>query len=73
MTLPGGGLSQSGGTTTAGGNLGFLYNFRFEDKRSVSVLSVGATVGLRYQADTVGSRTFPATGGFFGLVAGAAF
>jgi RHS repeat-associated protein len=69
--LPDGGLSLGGHTVAGGANVGGLYNFRLDEGRSV--ISVGATLGPRWESDTVGSRTSHASGVFFGLVGGAAF
>ncbi len=71
VTQAGGTPGPSGGTTATGANFGALYNVRLDGGRSV--FSVGATVGPRWQWDTVGPATFPSSGVFLGGVAGVAF
>jgi hypothetical protein len=71
VTLPDGSPNPSGGSTAAGANVGALYNFRLDGGRSV--FSVGATVGPRWQWDTVGGTTYPIRGAYGGVVVGGAF
>ena len=60
-----------GSSVVHGGNLGALRNFRVDGGHSV--VSVGATAGVRTETDHIGTSSVSATGFVFSLTAGAAF